>query len=112
MNHTPGPWNYVSTISDQNSIVIQTPEKEIVATAWNLRRHDGSAGETPIKANAALISAAPDLLIAAEKGLDIAGLSDCPYGYVYSMGSRCDCSDHQEYRAMYVAVQKAKGIGA
>lgn len=68
--HTQGPWEVRAIKGDGNAIVIHTQDDEVIATAWNLLRRDGSGPSTSIKANANLIAAAPELLEALGKLLD------------------------------------------
>jgi hypothetical protein len=102
MPHTSGPWVVSSFLSDSNAIMICTPDEEVIATAWNLRKKDGTYPLTDNEANALLIAAAPDLLMALETLM-----IDLGEGNAHGRG--LDMIQRATEKAARVAISKAKG---
>ena len=83
--HTPGPWgieNWSYDDGTRHKTVIVAKNEDAVAHVWGVYRTNG--GEEERQANARLIAAAPDLLIAA-KGV-IAALTR-PKTFMADMGA-------------------------
>jgi hypothetical protein len=94
MNHTPGPWT--SRPAHSFSYYIDAPSKRELyflgaSTALPSAEH---------KANAMLISAAPDLLAACEHVIS---------NYGHNAQDDCGCEDCEYLRPVTQAIAKAKG---
>ena len=96
MTHTPGPWIY----DDKYVQVLDDDDNEIYIA--------GICGPFTdwVRANAALIAAAPDLLDAAEAGLD-ALLVDGVHG---GADSEPECPQCAAIVTLLTAIKKAKGL--
>lgn len=109
MSHTPGPWTVCST-GDPFNIEIHAPHGD---KRLNLSRWEGLAivyicddqtepGTLIAKANAALITAAPDLLVALEKAVAIYGKPGGPWNLPHEPGAWITMAED--------AIAKAKGV--
>lgn len=96
--HTPGPWQAVSNLRDHAGRPSKTP-------FWHIADHTGVvlSLKTSIKANANLMAAAPDLLEAARRALDLIELRiNQELG-----GSTSDRREGQAMEALSAAIAKA-----
>lgn len=89
MRHTPGPWRY-----EEGTKTI----RNVPGNHW-LSTMDSWDGAVDHKANAALIAAAPELLEACEKVLDIVN----SYSHIPALFTAC--------KILQTAIAKAEGRG-
>lgn len=112
MPHTPGPWSIAPHPDDAEMLEIvadysELPEGRKVAT-WIAELDAGGVDDDleVLKANADLISAAPDLLAALRAYVDWFGAAhhgDCP------ADDTCDCRCKPLNDAVNAAILKAEG---
>ena len=94
--HTPGPWNLVMGCHDFTIHAGTTiAEGNMDAVEW--------------KANARLIAAAPELLEACEKALELFNCHTDTFMGVYRSPDEIDAIEHTARQMMREAVRKAKG---
>lgn len=93
-NHTPGPWEYGRTSSDDDRFDIYQAQ-----TGWTIARTVNNSHVDCRPANAKLIAAAPDLLSACETALKVVSeIADIESG----------CQAGWAHKQLWEAIQKAK----
>ncbi|MEN9885514.1 MAG: hypothetical protein RL758_92 [Pseudomonadota bacterium] len=103
--HTPGPW-YVSKEFDGTSI--KAGMFHVTHTIKACGFHEPEVDKAVTQANARLIAAAPDLLEALKKMVDIASDSRGVAGY-HLNGEIAEWDEFPEWQAACAAIAKATG---
>lgn len=112
--HTPGPWKllpihcweYQVGAPGQGDYAGQTAALAVV------RNWDCQPPGEQVYANARLIAAAPELLEACRKLINIvhSGPTQCPFGVPMTpKNNPCECNYHDDYRSACSVIAKAEG---